>query len=353
MERRARVDGHELVLTRPQRVMWPDVGLTKGDLIQYYLDVAGFLTPHLAQRFLVFTRYPDGIQAPGFYQKHCPEHAPAWVRTEAYWSPSSRRTLRFVTGAGVATLAWLGNQAAVEIHPWLSRADSRECPDWAVFDLDPAAPAGLPEARIVAGWVKEALDAFGLRGYIKSSGATGFHIYVPLRPVYTYTQSATFVKYLARLLLDAAPHLITLERVVAKRSGKVYIDYLQNAMGKTVVAPYSPRPRPGAPVSAPLDWSELGGFTRPYDTRTIIPRLGLHGDWLAPVLRDGQDISGVLRLAGSGGSQGPAARKRPGLANAEVRGPVDQRPAGTGHEASPVAPSGRIPGTEPLPSLGF
>lgn len=197
MERRVRVDGHELVLTHPDRVMWPDAGLTKADLIQYYLDVAHVLIPHLSQRYLVFTRYPNGIQEPGFYQKNCPEHAPAWVRTEPYWSPSSRRTLRFVTGASVATLAWLGNQAAVEIHPWLSRSCSRECPDWAVFDLDPSEPAGLPQARTVAGWLKEALDAFGLRGYLKSSGATGFHVYVPLRPLYTYAQSASFVRYLA------------------------------------------------------------------------------------------------------------------------------------------------------------
>lgn len=353
MERRVRVDGHELVLTHPDRVMWPDAGLTKADLIQYYLDVAHVLIPHLSQRYLVFTRYPNGIQEPGFYQKNCPEHAPAWVRTEPYWSPSSRRTLRFVTGASVATLAWLGNQAAVEIHPWLSRSCSRECPDWAVFDLDPSEPAGLPQARTVAGWLKEALDAFGLRGYLKSSGATGFHVYVPLRPLYTYAQSASFVRYLARLLLESAPHLITLERAVAKRSGKVYIDYLQNAMGKTLVAPYSPRPLPGAPVSAPLDWSELGAFNRPYDARTILPRLGLTGDWLAPVLRDGQDIAVVLRLAGTGVSQGPAAIQRPGPANAEARGPGDQRPAGIGHEAPPAAPSGRIPGTEPRPSLGF
>ncbi|MEW6521975.1 MAG: non-homologous end-joining DNA ligase [Bacillota bacterium] len=349
--RRVTIDGREFVLTNPHKLMWPESGLTKADLVFYYVNMASILSPYLAGRYLVFTRYPDGIHGKWFYQKDCPDYAPEWVHTEPYGSPSARRTLRFVTGADAATLAWLGNQACIEVHPWLSRSRAPEHPDWAVFDLDPAAPAGLAEARAVAGMLKEILDGFGLRGYLKSSGATGFHVYVPLLPRFTYAQSAGFVAYLARFLLAQAPGLITLERAVRKRGGKVYIDYLQNIMGKTIAAPYSPRPHPGAPVSAPLDWSELNDFSRPYTMTTIFPRLESAGDLFAPVLSDYQDISGVLQLAGLQ-TEDPGREGGRDWSNVEVKGPAVRRPAGPGHGAKPVGPGGHTPATEHTPSPG-
>jgi bifunctional non-homologous end joining protein LigD len=294
------VDGREFVLTNPGKVLWPDAGYTKADLVRYYLDIAPWIAPYLAGRHLVFTRYPDGIDGKWFYQKDCPPHAPAWVHTEAYWSQGARRTLNFVTGADAATLAWLANQACIEIHPWLSQSSTPAAPDWAVFDLDPAAPAGLNEAKKVAGLLRRALDELGLRGYLKSSGATGLHVYLPLRPGYTYAQSAAAVEFVARMLLSAYPQGITLERSVARRRGRVYVDYLQNAMGKTIAAPYSLRPLPGAPVSAPLRWEELEDFSAPYTMKSIGRRLASAGDLFAPVLQDQQDLGGLLRLAGDG-----------------------------------------------------
>ena len=251
------IGGREVTVSHPHRLLWPRERITKAQLVEYYLVVAPLMLPHLAGRPLVLTRYPQGVHGPSFYQKQCPQGAPAWVRTAPI--AHEERTVRYVLADSPATLAWLGNLAAIEIHPWLSRAESADRPDWAVIDLDPDPPSGFEEAREVAFVVRELLQRLGLQGVPKLSGATGIHIYVPLAPgAHSYRETSRFVALVGQILARALPDRVTAERAVARRGGKVYVDPYQNLRGKTLVGPYSPRPRPGAPVAVPVTWEELG-----------------------------------------------------------------------------------------------
>lgn len=293
------VAGRELELTNLEKGLWPEDGFTKAHFLRYLSQVAPYMLPHLAGRPLVVTRYPDGIHGESFYQKDCPTYAPPWIRTFSHWARDSGRWLRFILCDDLPTLLWVGNQAAIELHPWLSPASRPDTPDFAVFDLDPAAPAGFEEARRVAFLVQVLLKAAGLRGYPKTSGATGLHIHVPLVSRYTYHQAAGFIQQCGRLLLQAQPDLITLERAVKKRTGRVYVDYLQNARGKTVAGPYSARPLPGAPVACPLTWEEVATVQPAQHTILTVPgRLSRRGDPFAATLTDRQELEPASKALG-------------------------------------------------------
>lgn len=299
-----RLDCIDLEVSNLDKAFWPEEELTKRDLLAYFFAVAPALIPHLAGRPLVLTRYPDGIQGKSFYQKNCPDHAPSWVRTWGYYTPHSDRVIDFILCGELETLLWLANQAAIEIHPWLSTIDRPDEPDLAVFDLDPAAPADFEDAREIAFLVKEVLVWLGLRGYPKTSGATGIHIYLPLCAGYTYEETGAFVRSVAELLLRVYPDRVTQERTVARRTGKVYIDYLQNIKGKTLVGPYIPRPLPGAPVSAPVTWAELERIVPgQFNLRTMPGRVDQEGDLFAPVLTDRQSIDAARERLGQGGNR--------------------------------------------------
>lgn len=258
---KVRIDERDLELSNLDKVLWPDVGITKGDLIRYYATVAGRLLPHLAGRPLTLTRYPDGITGSMFYQKDTPDYAPDWLTTHTVSSISSERQIRYALAEEPAALVWLANQGAIELHPWMSTVDRPDCPDYAVIDLDPAEGATWADVAEVATLMKVALEKLGLVGFPKLSGASGIHIYVPLASRYTFKQTSEFVAYLGRLLVQVYPEKVTSERSVKKRGSKVYVDHLQNLPGKTIVAPYVPRPIAGAPVSVPIEWSELGLVT--------------------------------------------------------------------------------------------
>ncbi len=253
----AQIGARQLELSNLSKELWPGEGITKADLVAYYLAVSARLLPHLSGRPLTFTRYPDGIAGGMFYQKDTPAYAPAWLPTFPVHSEDADRDIRYLLAEEPAALAWLANQAVIEIHPWMSTTAHPDNPDYAVIDLDPAAGATFADAVEIAGLVKLLLDKMRLVGFPKLSGATGVHIYVPLAPRYTYRITSQFVGYLGELVVQAYPAKATNERLVRKRDGKVYVDHLQNLPGKTIVAPYVPRPRPGAPVSAPVAWQEL------------------------------------------------------------------------------------------------
>lgn len=291
---RVAIDGRQLRLTNLDKLLWPESGLTKGDYINYLVRMAPFILPHLARRPLVLTRYPDGWQGKWFYQKDIPDHAPDWVPTVGIWSADSQREIRYCLARDAATLAWLGNLAALEIHPWLSTVDHPDCPDLAVFDLDPSPPAGFDECVEIAFVIRDTLDHFGLRAYPKTSGATGLHIYLPIKPRYSYDQIASAVGRLADLLHQLRPDQTTRERTVAKRRG-VYIDHLQNHRGKTLVGAYLPRPHPGAPVSTPVTWDELPQV-RPeeFTLNTVPERVSKIGDLFIGILTDHQQIDQIL-----------------------------------------------------------
>lgn len=256
----AEIDGRTIELTNLDKLLWPDDGVTKADYIHYVYMVSHLLLPQLKDRPLTVTRYPDGIDREGFYQKDCPGYAPEWVQTYPVPSSDTGKVTRYIVPRHPADLVWLANQAAIEFHPWMSRIQSPDNPDYSVIDLDPSAGATVDDVRIVARAVKEVLDYLGLVAFPKLSGATGIHIYVPLEPKYSYATSAALAGTIGRIVADALPRVATTERLVRNRGQRVYIDHLQNLPGKTIVAAYSVRPRPKAPVSLPVDWSELDAW---------------------------------------------------------------------------------------------
>ncbi len=285
------IDGKKISFTNLEKELWPGEGISKYHLIKYYLEVSLFLLPHLENRFLVMRRFPHGIAKPGFYQKNISEGAPPWVKTAEH--EGSEKVTRYLLCSGPETLAWLGNKACLEIHPWLSARYTPEKPDFAVFDLDP--PQGSPFAKVcrVALVLHEILAQKGFRAYAKTSGSRGIQVYLPLEPLYTYEQARDFTADIFKIVENRLPLLTTRERKVKARGGKIYLDHLQNARGKTLVAPYSPRPLKGAPVSAPLQWEELADpslVPACFTIHTVPARLRQKGDLFAPVLSDRQKI---------------------------------------------------------------
>ncbi len=294
------VGGRRLRLTNLDKVYWPEDGCTKRDMIEHYVRVAPVLLPHLRDRPVGMQVFPDGIHGKHFWRKRIPDHAPGWIRR---WTWHGDREVTYVIAEEVATLAWMANSGAIDLHPWHSRIDAPEQPDWAVFDLDPFEPATFDDIREVARLVKAALDHLGMRGLPKTSGQTGLQIYVPLRRGPDYAAVRGWVEEVGRAIGQVLPDKISWEWSVARRTGRIRIDYTQNIIGKTLAAPYSLRPAPGAPVSTPITWEELDDpGLRPdgWSIRTIHARLAAVGDLFAPVLEGGQDLPGTPAAAGSG-----------------------------------------------------
>lgn len=288
------VEGEKLELTNLSKVMWPEDNITKGDFINYYVQIAPYVLPHLKDRPVVFTRYPDGIYGKAFYQKNVPDYAPEWLKTysDESFSGGKKKEVRYVLIDDLKSLVWAANQASLEIHPWLSRIGTIDYPDFVVFDLDPMENTGFEDARFLALGLRKLLEMEGLKGFPKTSGATGIQVYVPVEPRYTYRQVRAFAKFFCRVLEKTFPDKATTERSVKKRQGKVYLDYLQNVKGKTLIAPYSPRPIAGAPVSAPVTWEELESGINPsmFTIKNMPERLKKVGDLFKGVLEEKQDI---------------------------------------------------------------
>lgn len=284
------VENRILQLSNLDKVLWPDTGYTKSDLIQYYREIAPTLLPHLRNRPLTLTRCPDGIGETLFYQKNAPPHTPAWVRT--YRAVGDDKVINYVLADEPATLVWLANQACIGIHPWLSSIESPAQPDQIVIDLDPNPPAGFEEARRIALVVREVLHKMELVGYPKLSGATGVHVYIPVEPIFPFSVAARFAGFIAQTVARLLPDEATNERTIRARGARVYVDYLQNVSGQTIAAPYSVRPRPGAPVSVPVTWDELTDC-RPedFDIKNVPERVRKVGDLFAAVLRNKQSIA--------------------------------------------------------------
>jgi bifunctional non-homologous end joining protein LigD len=296
-----RADG----LDRPLRVSnidkeyFPSDGYTKGDLLQYYAAIAPLLLPHLEGRAIVLARFPDGAEGDWFYEKECPSHAPDWMAKAPLHSEHRGEPINFCTAPDVESLLWIANLGCIEIHPWLSRIERPNTPDFAVFDLDPAEGASWDQVVYVAGLLRVLLERLGLASYPKTSGATGLHIYVPLEPDAGYRQVRKFVETLGRMIVTADASAATMEWDIPKRAGKVFIDHNQNVGGKTIASVYSVRPRPGAPVSMPLLWEELDRITpADFTIATIWPRLRQYGDLFAPVMTGGQPLDGAARALG-------------------------------------------------------
>ena len=286
-------------LSNVDKVFFPGEGFTKGDLIQYYVSIAPMLLPHLEDRALSLNRFPDGIAGGSFYEKQCPSHAPEWVVTAPIFSTHRGAAIDFCTAPDRETLAWLANLGCVEMNAWLSRVESTGTPDFAVFDLDPQEGVEWDQVVYVAGLINVVLERLGLATYPKTSGATGLHIYVPLDPRYDFARVRRFVEVVGRMVETADPDTVTMQWDIAKRGHRVFIDHNQNVAGKTMASVYSVRPHPGAPVSMPITWEEIG-TVRPaeFTIATIWERLRLTGDLFAPVLIGGQRLEVPERALG-------------------------------------------------------
>lgn len=254
----ASVGGRELTFSNLDKVLWPRDGYTKGELIAYYLSVAKWLLPHLADRPLTLQRYPDGIDAQSFFEKQAPRFTPKWIRTIDVSAEQGSRKIAYILCNDEATLAWCANLAAIVLHVWYSHKPSLEHPDYALFDLDPGEGCTMKTLAIVALEFRDLLADAGLKPLVKTTGGSGLHLVVPLQPKYTYDAVKQFAEAAARRIASALPKLTTLERSIARRpKGTVLLDWVQIGRGKTVVPPYGVRARDKAPVSMPLDWSEI------------------------------------------------------------------------------------------------
>jgi bifunctional non-homologous end joining protein LigD len=292
------VEGRRLRLSNRDKVLYPDTGFTKGDLIDYYAAVAPFLLPHLAGRPVTLKRYPDGVSEPYFYEKRCPAHRPEWVKTAPVWSGRQAETIDYCLVEDLSTLIWVANLAAIELHSSLARAHALQTPTTLVFDLDPGEPAGVRECCRVALSIKEIFDAFGLRSVVKSSGSKGLQVYVPLNTVVSYEQTKPFARAVAELLEKQHPKLVVSRMTKNLRAGRVLIDWSQNDPHKTTVSVYSLRANAIPLISTPLDWEEVGLGSRRRRGReqpqSLAPR-----ELLRRVERDGDLFAGVLGVTQS------------------------------------------------------
>lgn len=287
------VGGRRLRLSNLDKVLYPDAGFTKGEVVDYYARVAPALLPHLAGRPATRLRLPDGVTGPSFFEKNAPRHTPEWVRTVRLPSPGStkdRDEIDYVVVDDLPTLVWLANLAALELHvpQWtVGPRGAVRGADLVVYDLDPGAPATVVECARVACLVRDALAADGLPAYPKTSGSKGLQLYVPVRPV-PWERTHAFARTVAETLERAHPDLVVSRMTKALRPGKVLIDWSQNNGAKTTVAAYSLRAREHPTVSTPVTWDEVEAARDPADLRfvagEVLDRVASYGDLLAPLL---------------------------------------------------------------------
>jgi bifunctional non-homologous end joining protein LigD len=267
-------------ISHPDKVWWPDDALTKLDVVQYYDDAASLMLPWMKERLLTAERCPDGIRGECFYQKDFSKGLPKGIPTKAVFADSANRTIHYVIGGSKKTLLTLVNLGCIAIHVMNCRVRSQEQPDWLAFDLDPSSGEFADAARagaVLHGILKE----FKLRSFPKTSGGRGLHVFLPLRLGLTQDQVRSVAAAIGRDMAKREPRLVTVEQSKSKRRGRVFVDTLRNAFGQTVVAPYSVRHRPHAPVSVPLEWDEVDPKLDPaqYTIKTIERRLAASNPW--------------------------------------------------------------------------
>jgi bifunctional non-homologous end joining protein LigD len=286
---------HTVAFTHADQLFWPELGITKGDLLAYYEAVAPVFLPYLRDRPLSLLRHPDGYAGQSFFQKDMPA-APAGLPTATIYSDSTRQDVHYLVGGSLATLRYMVQLGSIEINPWNSRRNKLDYPDWAVIDLDPEG-VDFEDVITVARAVKQVCDRYDIAAYPKTSGKTGIHIFIPLHAKYTYEQARQFGQLLATLVHQQLPDITSLERSPQKRRHKVYLDYLQNNRGQTLAAPYAVRPTAAASVSAPLRWDEVRPGLRPeqFTLQTMPERLKKIGDIWQPVRGKGIDLPAILR----------------------------------------------------------
>ncbi|HLW84453.1 MAG TPA: non-homologous end-joining DNA ligase [Candidatus Sulfotelmatobacter sp.] len=304
------VQGRTLKLSNLEKVLYPAVGFTKKDVIDYYVRIAPAIIPHLAGRALTRKRYPDGVEGEPFFEKNAPMHRPDWVKTAPIWSGRNRRTIHYVLADDMATLVWLANLAALELHPSLSLATDITCPTMMVFDLDPGPPANIVQCCQVGLWLREIFEHFRLQSFPKTSGSKGLQIYVPLNTPITYDATKLFSHALAQLLEHDHPEQVVSEMKKQVRTGKVFVDWSQNDEHKTTIGVYSLRAREHPTVSTPVTWEEVERAHKKKDASLLVfeasqtvARFEKIGDLFEPVLELKQSLPDLKKLAATAAAE--------------------------------------------------
>ncbi|MBZ9728303.1 DNA ligase D [Salegentibacter sp. JZCK2] len=291
------IDGIEVPFTNLDKMYWPDSGFRKYDLIDYYIQVSEVMLPYLKDRPQNLHRHPNDINKQGFYQKDNEGNLPDWVATTEIYSESSEKDIEYMLCQNEATLLYMANLGCIEINPWNSRVENLDFPDYTVIDLDPSDKNTFEEVIEVAQAAKEVLDLAKIKGYCKTSGSSGLHIYIPLGANYSYNEARDFTKLLCYYIADKVPKITSMDRAKKKRTDKIYLDYLQNRRGQTLASAYCARPKPGAPVSAPLEWKEVkkGLKILDFTIKNMPQRIQKKGDLFTKVLDDGIDMEKAMQ----------------------------------------------------------
>ncbi len=294
------IEGISVSVTNLDKVYWPEEGYTKFDLIDYYLKVSDVMMPYLVDRPQNLNRHPNGIEEDGFYQKDSGSMLPDWMESVSIYSESSEKDIEYMLCQNTASLVYMANLGCIEINPWNSRKESLDKPDYSVIDIDPSPKTTFEDVIEVAQAAKEVLDRAKIKGYCKTSGSKGLHVYLPMNAQYSYDEARDFTKLLCYHIKDLLPDLTTMERTIRKRKGKIYLDYLQNRSGQTLAAPYCLRPKKGATASAPLKWSEVKKELdmHEFNIQTMPERIESMEDPFKEVLGKGIDISKALEVLG-------------------------------------------------------
>jgi len=290
------IDGHELKLTNLKKLYWTKEKITKGDLLNYYYRIAPYIMPYMKDRPQSLNRFPNGIHGESFYHKNMAGKVDKWVKTFERLSESTGENKDFLICADTASLIYMANLACIEMNPWHSRVQYPNYPDWTVIDLDPG-EISFEKVIETAQMVHQVLRSLDIPSFPKTSGSEGIHIYIPLGAKYNYEQAKQLAELIANLVHEELPDFTSLVRNPKKSTDKIYIDYLQNRPIQTICAPYSVRPKPGAPVSAPLHWDEVktGLKISDFTVKNILDRVKSEGDLFTGVLGKGIDLNAVLK----------------------------------------------------------
>jgi bifunctional non-homologous end joining protein LigD len=288
-------DTERVEVTNPDKIFWPAEGYTKGDVIAYYDEMAEYVLKYIQDRPQSLRRTPDGIKSEGFFQKDMGGKAPEWAKTKKIKSSSKGESIEYLICNDKETLIYMANLGCIEINPWSSRVGSINNPDYIIFDLDPN-KASINDLVTTAKKVKEILDSLSIKGYLKTSGGKGLHVFIPVQPKYTYDQTRDFSHIISQAVHNALPDITSLERMPKNRIGKIYLDFLQNGKGKTMACAYSLRPREGATASTPLDWDELDDKfdLKNYNIKTLPERVKEKGDLWESFFDDALDLKAIL-----------------------------------------------------------
>jgi bifunctional non-homologous end joining protein LigD len=280
------VDSREVKITHPDKVLFPEDGITKGELVEYFRGVADVMVPLVMDRPLTMQRFPDGIDKPGFFQKEAPYYLPDWIATATFelreqgggHDSGRKRKQRQILSNDAATLAWIANQDCITQHVWLSRADRLDYPDMMIFDLDPP-DNDFDIVRFAARTIRAKLQDMDLQAFVMTTGSRGLHVVTPLDQSADFETVRAWAKSLADKLAWSIPDSFTTELRKEKRGHRLFIDYTRNAFGQTKVAPYTVRAKPGAPVAAPVEWDELDDIdSQTYNVRNVLRRVAEKGD---------------------------------------------------------------------------